>query len=66
MLDLTAYKPVGHGQGFTIYEVEPGSLYLTVSEQHWAHLPVVYRLWSLDGQEWWFYTADQVEQALLT
>lgn len=65
MLDLSSFKQVGKGLGFAVYEVQPGLLYLIVSEQPYAHLPFEYKLCNFStGVEDYYYTADQVEKAL--
>ena len=65
MLDLSSFKQVGKGLGFTVHEVKPGLLYLIVSEQPYQHLPLEYKLCNFaTGAEEYYYTADQVEKAL--
>lgn len=65
MLDLSSFKRVGKGLGFTVYEAQPGLLYLIVSEQPYQHLPLEYKLCNFaTGAEDYYYTADQVEKAL--
>lgn len=65
MLDLSSFKQVGKGLGFTMHEVQPGLLYLIVSEQPYAHLPFEYKLCNFStGVESYYYTTDQVEKAL--